>query len=314
MPTFNALDNANIIPTMIARGVLERAKPNLMFAKMCRRDFEKEAQQKGDTVTITRFGKPTVIDKTAGTPIAARQGLATSTVDVKLDKHKIIPLTVEDTARAFSSPAAWNEIMTSAALALAEAVETSVWDLIPTHGAADPTYNLGSYGTSIDKALILDIRDAFSAAKIPQGFNKHCILSVEGISNIMNIDAFTTAINVGNVGGQAPVITGKLPALYGTNFYESQIAPIVSGSPTQRSGVSFITPAIAIVSRPIKDPMTEGLMNEVVKTDVYVDPDVNISVRVTVGYDMNNVGLMVNIDVLFGVKIVQPEWCWEIRH
>lgn len=307
--SYNTTTNANVIPTFWARKVLEAAKPNLILTKMCDHSWKDSVKKSGDTVTIPKFGEPTVVTKVAGTPIATRQGVATTTIDVKLDQHLMVPLTAEDTALLMSEPDAHSNILKGAGIALAKGIENYIWTLIVTHGAASASNRLGTFLSAIDQALMQDIKDAFDTAEAPVTESRECILGVDGISDIMGIANFMSVQNIGETQKFSALSTGKLPMLLGVNYHMSQLEPV---STADRSGVAFIKPAIAVVSRSLIDK-TKAPAHGVAQ-GAYLDPDLKIEIKVTQGYSMNDAGGLINVECLMGAKIVRPEWVKEIRH
>lgn len=306
--SFNSTTNANVIPTIIARKVMEFMKSNLILTAKCDHNWENELQDSGDTVTITKFAKPTVSNKVAGTPIATRQGVATTTVDVTLDQHFYSALAAEDTALLMSKPNAMDSILRGTAISMAEKIEEYIWGLIVTHGLT-PGNNLGSFTTAIDRALLQEIKDSFDSAKVPAGYERLGILGTEGISDIMNINDVTYVSNMGKNQELGTMSTGKLQEyVLGVRYDLSQLEPVTVAN---RSGVAFVKPAIAVVNRPLRG--TELNMSGV-QIGTYFDPDLQMEIRVVQGYDMAYMGTTINIDCLMGAKIIIPEWVKEIRH
>ena len=309
MATYNWTTNANMIPEIIAKETIEQTKSNMQLTKLCRQDFSSEIGAYGDTVKIPKSTKPTVQTKTPGTAISSRVGLSTSVVEIALEKHFVVPFTIEDTGRILSKPRIFQMSMQDAGIAMAEKIETYIFELIVAHGLSSSSYRLGTFGTDIDYDLIQSIKKAMDKAKIPQGYERYCILGPEGENNLFDISELSKAINAGNVNKESAAITGKINKALGINFAMNQLEPETSGTPAQRSGIAFVSPAIAVVNRALEKPISSNI-----NAYDYNDPDTGLNIRVTINYDSNNIGDAINIECLLGAKIIMPDWCWEVRH
>jgi hypothetical protein len=309
MATYNWTTNANMIPEIIARETIEQTKSNMQLTKLCRQDFSSEIAGYGDTIKIPKSTKPTVQSKTPGTAISTRAGLSTSVVEVALEKHFVVPFTIEDTGRILSKPRIFQMAMQDAGIAMAEKIETYIFELITTHGASSSSYRVGTFGSAIDYDLIQSIKLAMDKAKIPQGYERYVIVGPEGENNLFDIAELSKAINAGNVNSESASITGKINKALGINFAMNQLEPTTTGTPTERSGIAFVSPAIAVINRALEKPISQN-----VSYYDYADPDTGLNIRVTMNYDSNNIGDNINIECLLGAKIIMPDWCWEVRH
>jgi len=90
---------------------------------------------------------------------------------------------------------------------------------------------------------------------------------------------------------------GELGPLYGLNTYMSQLVPVVSGTPDSTKNLAYHREAFIFVSRPFKPiPAGAGVLTTQIN-----DTDTGISIRVLYQYDMDNRGMRVAFDVLYGV-------------
>jgi len=74
------------------------------------------------------------------------------------------------------------------------------------------------------------------------------------------------------------------------------------------SNLAFHPNAIALVSRPIEQPMSKN------EDEAYtaVDPNTGLACRVAMGYDMETKEDIVSIDCLFGVKVLFPQLATQV--
>lgn len=289
---------ASYIPVIWAQRILEQLRANIVCARLCGMDFQDEIAELGDTVRIGKVGTLTAVDKAAGAAVT-RQNPAATSQDLVLDKYKIVPFVIEDVARAQANQSAMDKQVSEAVRALAEQFET---DIIAACVAAAGT-QVGVYGTDASEALLLAIRKALADAKAPQAAAKHAVWQTKDVNALLTTASgkFSKANERGDAG--EALREASLGRLYGIDHYESQLVPAIAGAPVQTQNIALVGSACQVAVRPLPPP-PEGVG---AKGAVVSDPISGLSVKITSQYDIDNVGLATNVEVLYGVKVVRPE-------
>lgn len=297
---------ASLIPIQWATAILAQVRASIIGARLAHTDFANELAVWGDTVRISKIGAFTAADKVAGTPVT-RQAPATTSLDLVLNKHKVVPFLVEDPARTQANPNALRAAVAEAGRALAEQFETDLFAAIAA--AAAGANIIGTFGTDSSEALVLLARKTFVDAKAPQTSPRVAIWHSKDVNALMttNGSKFTKANERGDEGDA--LREGALGRLYGIDHYESQLINVVVGAPNQTSCLGFVPEAVQFAVRPQALPPSEfGVMS-----DNAVDEVSGLAVRVVFQYDINNLGVAANADLLYGIKVVRPEWVELIR-
>jgi hypothetical protein len=294
---------ASYIPVLWAQRILEQLRSNIVCARLCAMDYQDEIKNVGDTVRIPKVGALSAVDKVAGTAVT-RQNPAASSLDLVLDKHKVVPFVIEDVARAQSNPTAMDAQINEAVRALVEQFET---DIIAACIAAAGS-NVGTYGTDASEALLLSARKALADSKAPQGMKKHLLWSTKDTNALL-----TTAsgkFSKANESGRTDALyEANLGRLYGFDHFESQLVPALVGPPVQTQNIAAVGAACQVAVRPL--PAEDSGAG--VKSAVVSDPLSGLSVRIMSQYDINNIGLATNVDLLYGIKVVRPEWVCLVK-
>jgi hypothetical protein len=302
MADFNITTNPEVIPTIIARSTLIKAKAMMKLCMLSYQDFSSELSQYGQTVNVTSFSGITVTNKVPGTPIVPGGG-TTSSKPITMDQHLVASVTLEDTLSMMSKPNALDNISRDMAIAIATKAESYVWTI------ANASINRqGAVGTAIDKGLVKNLKISLSKKLAPPAYPKYLIVGSDGYGQLLDIDEFVLASNVGDSNSPAPIVEGEIRKGLGFLTLEDQLAPEVPL--TSAAGVAFIQPGLAVVSR----PMTSNAMVSSVKMDTVIDPDTGLAVRVTLGYSMQDVGQIMNMDMLLGAAIMYPDWLIAVDH
>src|SRR5690625_568210 len=120
------MPNSNVsawIPELWAQEVLRHLKANLVLGRLVNRDYDSELAQAGETVNVPLPPVLAAEKKTAGTAFTPA-AVTASTTPVKLDQHAVSAFEVDDIARIQARPDVMANYGRSAAIAIAEQVET----------------------------------------------------------------------------------------------------------------------------------------------------------------------------------------------
>ena len=99
----------------------------------------------------------------------------------------------------------------------------------------------------LPKTQLLAARNSLADAKAPALDNKFAFIATKDYGNLIG-DLSTTDATAQQSG--AELRDANLRRLYGFEIAESQLAPVVAGSPASTYGIAFHRDAIVLVNRP----------------------------------------------------------------
>lgn len=285
-------DDSGFIPQDWANRALEIFRANIVVTKHVARDFDYEPGWRGKTLTIPYVGSLTAVTKPVDgsgelTP-AAPSGNTKYTVT--LSTFKTVDILVEDFARAQQSSEIMDRYVEPAGIALANAVEDSLFALYSSFSS------IGG-ASAIDHARILSALETFDNADIPSGpgarvgviyptQKKNLLATTDTM--LQNWLAFSKSDNVAK---------GYFRELEGFDLYTSTRVPLS----TTRKNLFFYRDAMILAVRPFA-PIPEG---SGVRSAVITDPESGLSIRVLWQYHMGYRGVRMGFDILYGVAAMR---------
>ncbi|MFT8358550.1 P22 phage major capsid protein family protein [Bifidobacterium aquikefiri] len=291
----NTTTIAPFIPQIWANEALEILRNNIVLAPLVTKDTDVASFNQGDTLHIPYPGTLVANDKVQNQPVTKQAVNPTDTV-VKLDKHKEVTILLEDFAKAIAQPLVSQEYVKAAVIALAEKVETDLFSLYSSFSGS-----LGTAGTDLDAAVLRAVNKKFTDNKVPRG-NRHLIVSTKDSASLLGDESLQTFFSYNAARGD---ITNGLIAqdVYGLQLHESQLVPSVAGTPTATDNLALDPGAIILASRALPmAPAGSGVSQAVVS-----DPQSGVTLRCTMGYDKDALGVQTTFDILYGVNKLRDE-------
>ena len=284
---------APFIPQIWANTALEILRNKVVLAKLVTRDSDIAAFQVGDTLNIPYPGVFVANDKAANTPVTLQVPTATTT-SVVLNKHKEASFLVEDAARALSNQDVMARYMEAAVIPIAEQIESDLLGLYTGF-----TNTVGTSGTDLTAAVLRSTRKLMNDNKVPQD-NRAVIISDKDEIALLGDSTLSTYFAYSQSQG---IKEGSIGRLYGFDLYQSQLVPVVAGTPSSTKNLAFDPGAIILAMRGLPDaPAGSGAQTSVVN-----DPVSGLSLRCNIAYNAANLGVQVTIDVLYGVAKLRNE-------
>jgi|FLYK01.1.fsa_nt_gi hypothetical protein len=273
------------LATIIAAQALGYLKANTVLARLVARNWENLVAQRGQKVRIPFTGSLTVNDKAANTAVL-RQTPNDTFVEVTLNKHKEITFLIEDVARALSSVDYLNAYLADGLLVMGEQIDS---DLAALYSGFSQTIDASGANGPLDKNDFREARRLLNAAKAPQS-DRFAVLHEDAESDYLNI---AEAINrdYAESLGQARA-EGSSGRFYGFDVFMDQKIAVATGI---CKNLFFQRNAMVLVTRPLDsagDGM--GVVQKVMEED-------GVGIRVTLGYDKDQLGIQCTIDTLYGV-------------
>lgn len=302
---FGQTELGDHIPEILVRSANEGLgylKGYLNLARTVRKDFAGDFASRGTTLDIPVRGTLEVNNKVAKENVT-KQAPADDVVQVVLDQHKEVTFMVEDVAKAVTIPNVLEAYIKDAVLVLAESVEQ---DIANEYTNAGETLSLASFDNW--QSALRRARRILVSNRIPKfapmfvQLDEYAVESILGETGIESADKF---------GNNRPLIDASIEKLAGINLFESQVVGVdTDTSPDTYYPFVYGSDALVLAVRPLPD---WGNGNGVSQMTVS-DADSGLSIRSTMGYDKDGLGLQVTLDILYGVKTIRPEWLVAISH
>ena len=110
----------------------------------------------------------------------------------------------------------------------------------------------------------------------------------------------------GSYGGPDAIRDGRIPSAYGLQILESQLVPVVAGSPDTTYNLAFTRDFAVLATRPLPAPLDNT------PSAVVMDDETQLSFRLTLQYSNTAKRHVLSVDLLYGVKAVRPELAVQV--
>jgi len=285
------------IPEIWANSALEILRSRIVMTPRVYSDSDVAAFSVGDVLHIPYPGTIAASAKTAGTAYTLAQPTGETEVQVSLDKYYAVSFIVEDIVRAQANQDLIRNYSSAAAVALAEQIET---DGFTTASAA--TNSIGTYGTDLDFADLLNAWKTMTDNKAPTGerfmaVSTKDIISVVGDSAIQNWASFSR-------GGAVTTSPENLGAVAGFDeLLVSQLVPVTAGTPNETNNIAWRRDGLICAFRGLPEPPAgSGAVGANVR-----DAASGVVLRSVLAYDATYGGVRVTLEALYGWKILREE-------
>lgn len=305
MNTFTPTINADAIPTIVAQETLKYLPAYMGIAQFVSKDVDWTGQDfatYGDTLDILGLGDVEVKTKVPGTPITY-QNPSPDKRQVTLDQHKYVAFAQEDITKILQKPQLLERYAVKAAAKLAENLETYILALHPNVTAGTVTFDATSE-TTIHNSM-LELRERFVKLNIPRSEEKILFAAPELVTEILKVDKYTSGDFItGNV-----IEMGAATKILNTGIFETQLVQ-KSGSPATWHNLAMTKWGIVLTNRPM--PL-DGNGRGVMQTNIQ-DPNTGLTIRLTEGYDKDNMAVTWTIDWLYGAAIADENQILEVEY
>ena len=273
--------NTFLTPDIIAREALMVLRNNAVMANLVHRDYSGEfVAGVGDTITIR---KPATFEAKEYAGSITVQDANETGVAVKMDKHLDVSFAVTSKQLSMDIEDFSKQLLVPAMQAFADKVDqyllglkSEITNTVPATAAAQND--------------VIDARAYLTKAAAPLT-ERRFVYGSDMETKLLKTDLFTSAEKVGDEG--TALREASLGRKYGMDFYVDQNADTVG-----ISGMAFHKNAFAFVTRPLAIP--QGAAKAAI-----VDFD-GFGLRVVQGYDLNTKTDTISIDMVCGVKTLNP--------
>lgn len=296
MPNITSTVATPFIPEIWANTALEILRANIVLAGLVTKDTDVASFSVGSKLHIPYAGTFVANDKVANTAVTTQAPTATDTV-VTLNKHKEVTFQIEDFARAQANPITIQQYMKNSIVPLAEAVESDLFALY-----ASFTGSIGTTGTDLTAATLRAANKKFTDNKIARG-DRHLVVSTKDAAALL-ADASLQSFFAFNDASRGDVSGGLIISdLYGLSIHESQLVPVVTGTPDSTKNFAFDPGAVILAVRSLPEaPAGSGVAQATVQ-----DPISGLVLRVSLSYSPNLLGVQCTTDILYGVQKLRDE-------
>jgi hypothetical protein len=295
--TSTVANTEGFIPSIWAQEALPILRANLNLAKYVAKDSdfgEGAFATVGQTLNIGYAGTFATQDKTANTLLTASVPTGGTSKSVTLDHYKVVPFVIENIAQAQSNQNLMQRLLEPAVVALAEQVETDLFGLYTSLTATA----LGTAGTDLTAADIRSARKVLNDAKAPQT-DRHLFVSDKDEIALLGDSALSTYYAY----AQAQAIeTGTPPKLYGFNVHQSQLVPATGSSPVATHNIAIHKNAFVLATRPIRPAGGSTVMSAMIQ-----DEQSGLTLNMEAQYNIQAMGLWVNLSILYGLAALRPD-------
>lgn len=268
----------------IARAALPILHDNLVMPALAHKDYSGEFQAKGDTIQVRKPAKFTAKDFN-GTIEA--QDTTEGNVLVTLDKIADVSTVLTAKEMALNIEDFTAQILQPAMMAIAEKINRDGLALY-----ADITNTIGEAG--VTPSTLADIAGAakvLNQNKAPME-GRAAVWDAEALAAFQVLDP---VVHAEKSGSTAALREGSIGRLLGIDNYMSQAVATDGGF---TANMVFHKNAFAFVNRPLE--VAHG-------AESYVTSYNGLSIRVTMGYDIQTKKQTLSIDCLYGYKTLYPE-------
>lgn len=301
-PVMNNTTNASFIPTIISQEALGRFATYMNLAKTVGRNFDWTPATVGQVIQVPKRGTVTASSFSAGGSVNVQNPTAT-TLSVTLNNHYESTIAIDNVTQVLENQDVLTGYAEDMAIALAEQIETSITALHPSI-TNTVTWDRTS-GSTIDSSM-LKVRKFFTDQKVPKLEQKYFYMDSTVYNDFLSTDKFARWDAIGLVSQQ--ILRGEAPTIYNFGLFESQNVAY-TGSPGAYHNLAYTRDGFLLATRPLPDvPAGYGAVSEVV-----VDDDIQVGLRVIHSFDPNILKMQLTIDVLWGVSVLDTRRVLEIE-
>lgn len=250
----------------------------------------------GDVVNIPKRGGLVANQRTETGEIILQQPNSDK-VQVSLDQHWDVSFSLSDFMENMAVSDVEGGYVADALGVLAEKVESTIFGLYPSF-----VYSAGAFGALADEDGILECRQILNENECPQDM-RTMIVSSKDETALLKVDRLTRADAYGKNG---VIAEGAIGRAGGFDIFQSNLVPVVAGTPNETHNIAFHKQGLVLVSRPLK-PIKGAISTQI------QDPVSGLIMRLTMGYNPNYNKDQVVLDMLWGVGILREEFVVDFR-
>lgn len=284
----NTTTNAAWIPEVIANESLGLLGSYLQLGQTVAKDTDLTPVRMGQVISIPRRGTITALQKSQNVATVVQKPTATE-VQVTVDQHWYVKVAEEDFTRAFQVGSALPGYIEDGVIVLAEKIENSLVGLFSQFANIDAG---GSDGDAYKG--VVNVRQKMIENKVPRLAPKYGYISPRFAARLLKEEAVLDPKVIPN---QQIRESGILGRTAGFDLWEGQLTP-TAGSPAWDQNFFYSKNALVLASRPLLVP--DAALGVQATT---ITSDAGLALRLVRYYDPEDMGVVVQIDTLFGAGV-----------
>lgn len=284
----NTTTNASWIPEVIAQESIGLLGSYLQLGQTVAKDTDLTPVRYGQVISIPRRGTVTALQKTENTATTVQKPTADD-VQVTVNQHWYVKIAEEDFTRAFQQDSALPGYLEDGVIVLGEKIESSLVALFSSFSNIDAG---GSDGDAYKG--VVNVRQKMVENKVPRLAPKYGYISPRFAARLLKEEAVLDPKVIPQNEIRESGILGRTA---GFNLWEGQLAP-TSGSPAWDQNFFYTKNALVLASRPLIVP--DAALGVQATT---VQSEAGLALRLVRYYDPENMGVVVQVDVLFGAAV-----------
>jgi hypothetical protein len=289
--------NTFLTPDIIAREALATLYDQCVMAQLVHRDYDVEfTQNVGDTITIRKPTTFTANDFNPASPAITVQDATESSVSLTLNKFKDVSFAVTTKDLALNIQDFATQLLNPAMEALVQQIDIDLLslrsDITQTVGDDTPSTGTSKYAWD-NPRVIAEAGRVLNQAAVPMT-NRSLVAGPITSADWLTDDLFVQAQQAGSTDGLRQASLGA--SVFGFAPYMTQ--HIAEGTSTTEVSLAFHETAFALAMRTL--PLPQGAKNAAIQSYN------GLSIRVVYDYDITKKQDIVSLDVLYGVKTLDP--------
>lgn len=293
--------NTFITPSVIARLAYAHLYERTIMGQLVYRDYEADFNGAvGDTISVRR---PAQFEAEAWNEVdgITVQNATETSFTVTLDTILDVSFAVPSMERSLDIRSVQEQLVVPAVEALVQEVEKRI--LAMRSGISREVGHAGGLYAGgedyDDPKVLIDARRALNEKNVPMG-DRYAVIGPAIEAGWLADSLFHQADQRGDTEGLREASIGRKFGfdIFSTTHIEPQEETPEEGDPTTEVGIAFHRTALALVMRTL--PMPEGAANAATFGDR------GVGIRVVRDYDIDKKKDIVSLDVLMGVKVLDP--------
>ncbi len=289
--------NTILTPQIIANRAVATLYRDTVMSQLVHRDYEQEfAKKVGDTITIRRPATFVAQEFNRSTGIVI-QDATESGLTMTLNHFKDVSFSVTPEEMTLQIDDFQGRFIEPAVQAIIQQLETDLLALradIPTH------VGTGSGEEWNKPEALIGARRELSKRAVPLT-NRFAVVGSTMAGEWLKNDILKKADARGDTQGLREASLGNRLFSFDTYEHNGITQPVPGpGIPTTEVGIAFHRDALAMAIRPLAIPMGARDRSAIANYN-------GLGIRVTYGYDMTHKLDVVSLDVLYGMKVIDPQ-------
>jgi hypothetical protein len=284
----NSTTNAPWIPEVIANEAIGLLGAYLNLGKTVSKDSDLTPVRVGQTISIPRRGTIVALQKSENVATIVQKPTADD-VQVTVDQHWYIKIAEEDFTRAMQPDSVLPGYVEDGVIVLAEKIESK----LAAHTSEFPNIDAGGSDGDAYKGVV-NVRTAMVNNKVPALAQKYGYISSRFYGRLLKEEAI---LDPKTSAGEISRISGIVGTTAGFGLFEGQLVP-TAGSPAWDQNFFYANNALVLASRPLILPDAAlGVQSTSVQSEA------GLALRLVRYYDPEDMGVVVQLDVLFGTAV-----------